>query len=39
MYVLLQSRVINNHFNTTTLEFQIEGEGGINGEAGIFRPK
>ena len=22
-----------------TLEFQIEGEGGINGEAGKFRPK
>ena len=22
-----------------TLEFQIEGEGGMNGEAGGFRPK
>ena len=22
-----------------TLEFQIEGEGGINGETGIFRPR
>ena len=22
-----------------TLEFQIQGEGGINGEAGKFRPK
>ena len=22
-----------------TLEFQIEGEGGINGEAGKLRPK
>ena len=22
-----------------TLEFQMEGEGGINGEAGKFRPK
>ena len=22
-----------------TLEFQIEGEGGINGETGKFRPK
>ena len=27
------------HGYASTLEFQIEGEGGINREAGKFRPK
>ena len=27
------------NYMLVTLEFQIEGEGGINGEAGKYRPK
>ena len=32
-------RNVKHGYVKLTLEFQIEGEGGINGEAGKFRPK